>query len=192
VPLLFVAPIAAAIWQLRTGSKTGRYNKGMELFNLGVYRRAAACLEPPAKEGHSAAQFALATIYERRSSGMKHLSKAHYWFERAARRGHAEAQYVLGNRYRKPKEAIDWYHKAAKRGVPDAAFRLGFCYETGKGVEADKDEAANWYHWAGQLFLKARRLEDVEMAITSLNGLMSEHPFAAKLQNLMTQAVAKP
>ncbi len=87
---------------------------------------------------------------------------------------------------------MEWYRKAAERGFADAAYSLGACYANGQGTEADKDEAANWYHRAGQLFFKARRLEDVEMAITSLNGLMSEHPLAAKLQNLMAQAVAKP
>ncbi len=56
-----------------------------------------------------------------------------------------------------------------------------------EGVEADKDEAAKWYHRAGQLFLKAGRLEDMEMAIASLNGLTSDHPLGAKLRGLMAQ-----
>ncbi len=183
VPLLFVVPIGAAIWQLRTGSDVGRYRKGMELLNLREYKKAIESLQPLAEKGHAGAQFALGNIYA--TPMMKHVSNTLHWYGQAAKRGHAEAQYALGQRSDDPAKAMEWYRKAAERGLADAAYSLGFCYEKGKGAEADKDEAANWYHRAGQLFLKARRLEDVEMAIASLNGLTPDHPLGAKLRGLM-------
>ena len=116
---------------------------------------------------------------------MNNVSQALYWYGQAAKRGHVEAQYALGQRSDDPAKAMEWYRKAAERGLADAAYSLGYCYEKGKGAEADKDEAAKWYHRAGQLFWKARRLEDVEMAIASLNGLTPDHPLGAKLKSLM-------
>jgi TPR repeat protein len=87
------------------------------------------------------------------------------------------------------------YRKAASRGLADAAFSLGFVYETGKGIEPDREEAARWYEQAGRLFLKAGRLEDTEMAIASLNGLIPDHPLGVQLRRLMqtqSRVVAKP
>jgi TPR repeat protein len=94
-----------------------------------------------------------------------------------------------------PAKAIELYRKAASRGLADAAFSLGFVYETGKGIEPDREEAARWYEQAGRLFLKAGRLEDTEMAIASLNGLIPDHPLGVQLRRLMQtqlRVVAKP
>ncbi len=84
---------------------------------------------------------------------------------------------------------------SAEREGADAANSLGIIYETGKDVEVDKDAAAEWYYRAGQLFLKARRLEDTEMALVGLNGLTPDHPLGIKLRALMEargKVLAKP
>ncbi|MEE8261956.1 MAG: rhomboid family intramembrane serine protease [Gammaproteobacteria bacterium] len=207
VQLLLAAPIGVAVWRLygmrdAAGLDAGRYKKGMEAIDLGEHKKAVEYLQPLAEKGHPRAQFALGNIHGAHWGATKNETKTVYWYEQASKRNHAEAQYMLGIRYADgrgvpadPAKAIELYRKAAAHGFADAAFSLGFVYETGKGIEPDKDEAARWYEQAGRLCLKAGRLEDTEMAIASLNGLIPEHPLGAQLRRLMqaqSRVVAKP
>ena len=180
-----------------------RYKKGLEAIELGEHKEAVQYLQPLAEKGHPRAQFALGNIHGTHWGAMKNETKAVYWYQQAAKRNHAEAQYMLGMRYADgrgvsadPPKAIELYRKAAAQGLADAAFSLGFVYEAGKGIEPDKDEAARWYEQAGRLFLKAARLEDTEMAIASLNGLIPDHPLGVQLRSLIQAqprgVVAKP
>ena len=47
-------------------------------------------------------------------------------------------------------EAIKWFEKAAQRGLAQAQFNLGVAYEIGYGVTQDKEEAVKWYTKAAQ------------------------------------------
>jgi membrane associated rhomboid family serine protease len=197
VQLLLAAPIVAVAWQLyrtRDGHdpQTKRYQKGLTLFELGEDKAAVDCLKPLAEKRHAGAQFALARIYEKRWGAMNNDIEAIRWYQAAADQGHAEAQYALGMRYAEGRgvpidqgKALQWYRKAAERGYADAAFSLASRYERGQHMEADNDAAAEWYYRAGQLFLKAHRLEDVEMAVVALNGLTPDHPLGIKLRSLI-------
>ena len=69
-----------------------------------------------------------------------------------AEQGDAEAQYNLGQMYRKGKgvlqdykEAVKWYRKSAEHGLERAQNILGFMYANGKGVTQDYKEAVKWY-----------------------------------------------
>ena len=42
-------------------------------------------------------------------------------------------------------EAVRWFSLSAKQGMPSAMHELSFCYKTGRGVEADENEAEKWY-----------------------------------------------
>ena len=42
------------------------------------------------------------------------------------------------------KQAVAWYQKAAKQGNEDAEYMLGHFYYTGTGVEQDYEMAAEW------------------------------------------------
>ena len=44
--------------------------------------------------------------------------------------------------------AVEWDRKAAERGLADAQFILGFMYENGYGVEQDLRKAREWYQKA--------------------------------------------
>jgi TPR repeat protein len=59
-------------------------------------------------------------------------TEAAEWYQRAANRGHAEAQYFLGKMYSEGRdvaqsyaEAFEWYRKAANRGHAEAQHKLG-------------------------------------------------------------------
>ena len=69
-----------------------------------------------------------------------------------AEQGNAEAQYNLGNMYRKglgvPQdygEAVQWYRKAAERENAKAQLFLGNMYFFGQGVSKDYVQAYMWY-----------------------------------------------
>ena len=73
-------------------------------------------------------------------------------YQKAAARGDAEAQYMLGLAYATgdgvPKDAthaIEWYQQAAVQGNAPAQHMLGLVYASGKGVPKDAAKAAHWY-----------------------------------------------
>ena len=83
-----------------------------------------------------------------------------------AEKGHAKAQYKLGEMYgygigvpQDYKEAAKWYQLAGEQGFANAQFRLGFLYENGKGVPQDYKKAVKWLlKSAEQKNIKAQRL----------------------------------
>jgi TonB family protein len=74
---------------------------------------------------------------------------------RAAERGDAQSQYVLGLAYEfgkgvgvDPVQAVQWYRRAADQELAGAQFNLGVAYANGTGVAKDLTQAANWYRKA--------------------------------------------
>ena len=47
-------------------------------------------------------------------------------------------------------EAIKYFQKAAEKGNANAQYNLGSCYEYGKGVSVDYTEAVKWYRKAAE------------------------------------------
>ena len=90
--------------------------RGQDFLARRLHREAAAWFLMAARDGHAAAQVALAQLFE-------------------------YGQGVAKN-YR---EAIVWFQKAADQGNVNALFHLGRMYETGRGVQRDFAAAAVWY-----------------------------------------------
>ncbi len=74
----------------------------------------------------------------------------HFWG--LARMGDREAQFNLGQMYRRgegvPRDLVQarrWYEAAAAQGFDEAQYQLGVVWETGNGVPADLMEARQWY-----------------------------------------------
>jgi len=73
---------------------------------------------------------------------------------RLAELGNANAQYDLGNVFRRNggvrggvgdrKESVKWYTMAAEQGHVEAQFWLGVCYRQGEGVDRDDREGVKW------------------------------------------------
>jgi len=75
------------------------------------------------------------------------------WLEKAAERGHAEAQAYLGWINYDNKlyaDAFAWYRKAATQGNACGQNSLGDMYENGLGTPKDYEEAAKWYKKAAE------------------------------------------
>jgi hypothetical protein len=58
-------------------------------------------------------------------------------------------------------KAAEWFRKAAEQDSDEAQFSLGYCYENGRGVEADRAQAEQWYRKAAdQGHRKAKKALD--------------------------------
>ena len=79
------------------------------------------------------------------------------WYRKAAERGVASAQFLLGMSYADGKgvaeddaEAVRWYRKAAEQGLAEAQFNLGTAYASGEGIAEDDARAVKWYRKAAE------------------------------------------
>lgn len=77
--------------------------------------------------------------------------QAAYWYERAAKQGHAEAQYNLARLYatgqgvaRDQGEALRWVRSAASQGYVPAQARFGMRLASGSGIAQDHRLAYFW------------------------------------------------
>lgn len=96
----------------------------------------------------------------------RHGDHASAWFRfwALAQKGHAAAQFNLGQLYREghgvPADlglARYWYEEAAAQGHAYAQFNLGIMYERGDGTPADLIEARAWYRRAAAQDVAAAR-----------------------------------
>jgi TPR repeat protein len=84
-----------------------------------------------------------------------------YWYDRAARNGHPEAQYELALLYdsgegtkRDAEQAARWMSAAAAQGYAPAMMAFGERYATGNGVAQDHQRA---YFWLTLAFLHGEK-----------------------------------
>src|SRR5512139_3794055 len=113
---------------------------GIEAWQKGDTAGAVAIWRPLAEKGDADAAFNLGQAY-RLGRGVKlDLAQAQIWLERAARKGHVDAQSTLGlllfqngNRV----AAMRWLNGAADAGEPRALLMVGTALYNGDGVPAD-------------------------------------------------------
>jgi TPR repeat protein len=111
------------------------------------------------KKGKGWAMCILAQRYENGIGVKQSDKKAIELTEMAAKRGHADAQFNLGNFYREgshgltqsSERAIEFYTLAANQGDTDAQHKLGIMYENGKGVTQSYEKARKWHTLAADL-----------------------------------------
>ena len=97
--------------------------------------------------------------------------KAAHWYEKAAKRGHAEAQHSLGLLhtgtggyvFANSADSVKWFCAAAEQGHASSQCFLGSAYARGEGVPKNFAEAARWYRKAA--------IQGDGMAMTGLAGL---------------------
>ncbi len=104
------------------------------------------------------AQHCLANCYYYGKGGVsKDYYKAFYWWNKAAQRNYAPAQYQLGICYtwargvnKDDSAAFYWYLNAANQGFVFAQGSLGYCYYIGEGVKEDHKMAVYWFTKAAE------------------------------------------
>jgi hypothetical protein len=107
--------------------------------------------------------YKLAELYDKREK----YDDALKWYEKAAKKKHADAQFRLGEYYdhgkgvqQDYKKAANWYDKAAKQGHREALYQLSQCYKYGWGVRQNLEKA----HMLYQLYGKNRAYNQKETA----------------------------
>ena len=130
--------------------------KGMEYYNARIYDIALSCFEKVLETSDDPeALLFIGKCYEGQDGddeSIRDYEKAITWYRKAAEKGNARAQNIMGNRYFNGKgveqnyvEAVKWYRKSAMQGYDAAQRNLGICYRQGKGVKTDNVKAFEWY-----------------------------------------------
>jgi cell division septation protein DedD len=113
---------------------------GIEAWQKGDTAGAVAIWRPLAEKGDPDAAFNLGQAYRLGKGVVIDLAQAQDWFERAARKGHVDAQATLGlllfqngNRV----SGMRWLKLAAEAGEPRAMLIVGTALYNGDGVTPD-------------------------------------------------------
>jgi cell division septation protein DedD len=113
---------------------------GIEAWQRGDTAGAVAIWRPLAEQGDPDAAFNLGQAYRLGNGVPLDLAQAQDWLERAARKGHVDAQATLGlllfqngNRV----SGMRWLKSAAEAGEPRALLIVGTALYNGDGVPAD-------------------------------------------------------
>jgi len=130
------------------------------LFNLGLlyasgqggveenHFKAFDYFQRSAIAGVELAQYETALRFERGLGCVQDFKQAAYWYEEAAKRGHAEAFNNLGVLYKDGSGVEQNYHRAfvcfsraSEKNLPVAQYNLGQLYDAGLGVEQNNEKA---------------------------------------------------
>jgi hypothetical protein len=192
--VLAVPVLAGSLLLYRLGRKpaTGRDRYQRILKELDEYydkRHALQALEELASEGYVPAQVHLGEAYQFGKVVTRNAMTASKWYRQAARRNSAEGQLRLAallvdgaeNVPRDIPEAIRLYEASYRNGSPAAALALAQLYEEGIGMDADREQAAQWYYRAAQIFQARKRPEDLAMARKAIAAIAADHPLIARL-----------
>jgi TPR repeat protein len=113
---------------------------GIEAWQRADYAAAVAIWRPLAEKGDADAAFNLGQAYRLGRGVPTNLGAAQTWFERAARRGHVDAQATLGlllfQNGNQP-EGLKWLKAAAEQGEPRALLVYGTALFNGDNVTQD-------------------------------------------------------
>ncbi len=113
---------------------------GIEAWQRADYAGAVSIWRPLAEKGDSDAAFNLGQAYRLGRGVPVDLSQAQAWLQKAARKGHLDAQTTLGLLLfdsGSRSEAMSWLRTAAQRGEPRAMLVYGTALFNGDGVPRD-------------------------------------------------------
>ncbi len=110
-------------------------------------------LKAKAESGNAQAQLKLGEAYEFGNGVKKNANLAVIWYQKAALKPCAYAQYSLASLYanqKKYKDAFYWADKAAKAGSANGQVSLGVRYAMGDGIPKDYSKALYWFNKASE------------------------------------------
>ena len=136
--LLFAAAVALLAPAAPLPAQSVR--AGIEAWQRADYAAAAAIWRPLAEAGDADAAFNLAQAYRLGRGVAINLSAAKNWFERAAAKGHIDAQTTLGLllfQNNEQKEGLRWLKAAAEQGEARALLVYGTALFNGDSITQD-------------------------------------------------------
>lgn len=134
--------LAAAIWigALAVPATAQSVKAGIDAWQKADYSAAVAIWRPLAQGGDADAQFNLGQAYRLGRGVPIDLGAAQLWFERAAAKGHVDAQTTLGLllfQNGNHTGAMRWLKGASDKGEPRAMLVYGTALFNGDGVPQD-------------------------------------------------------
>ena len=133
--------MVAAVLVLGSASVSAQsVRAGIEAWQRSDYPAAVAIWRPLAESGNPDAAFNLGQAYRLGRGVPMNLAAAQAWFDRAARKGHLDAQTTLGLLlFQNGNEigGLRWLKKAAEQGEPRALLIYGTALFNGDGVARD-------------------------------------------------------
>ena len=139
---MFYKYLAASVWMasLATPVSAQSVKAGIEAWQKSDYSAAVAIWRPLAEKGDADAQFNLGQAYRLGRGVPINLAAAQSWFERAADRGHVDAQTTLGLllfQNGNHTGGLRWLKVASDQGEPRAMLVYGTALFNGDGVPQD-------------------------------------------------------
>jgi hypothetical protein len=159
---------------------------GIDAWQRADYSSAVAIWRPLALRGDADAQFNLGQAYRLGRGVPLDLSTAKSWFERAAAKGHVDAQTTLGLllfQNGEKAEGVKWLRQAADQNDPRAQLVYGTALYNGDGVTQDR--------LLGYAYVSRAASQGLAPAQDTLGQLDEMMPAAAR-QRAMTVARAIP
>lgn len=136
--------VLLAFGLISTSASAQSVGDGIEAWQRGDAAAAVQIWQPLADKGDADAAFNLGQAYRLGKGLPLDLAAAQGWFEKAARKGHVDAQATLGlllfqsgNRV----GAMRWLMAAADAGEPRAMLMVGTALYNGDGIVADPVKA---------------------------------------------------
>ena len=139
---MFYKYLAASVWiaSLATPVSAQSVKAGIEAWQKSDYSAAVAIWRPLAEKGDADAQFNLGQAYRLGRGVPTNLAAAQSWFERAADKGHVDAQTTLGLllfQNGNHTGGMRWLKVASDQGEPRAMLVYGTALFNGDGVPQD-------------------------------------------------------
>jgi uncharacterized protein len=131
---------AALLLAIPTALPAQSVKAGIEAWQRADYAAAVAIWRPLAEKGDPDAAFNLGQAYRLGRGVPTNLAAAKTWFERAAEKGHVDAQTTLGLllfQNGDQAEGLRWLKNAAEKGEPRALLVYGTALVNGDGVTQD-------------------------------------------------------
>lgn len=136
------------------GEREDALQSALVAYERGNYDKAFNIYMELAEQGNARAQAGIAGMYLKGKGVDSDIERAITWYEKAASKDWAPAQYELGHIYRTNDDlrdldrAISYYREAAANGQPQAQYNLGVIYGKGIGRETDIEKAISYYKMA--------------------------------------------
>jgi TPR repeat protein len=187
-PRKYLAATAAAALLLCGGVAFADVKTGIDLWQAGNFAGAVKEWRTLADKGDADAQFNLGQAYKLGRGVPADLGSAQSWYEKAAAKGHEQAQVNLGlllfQRGDRAK-AMPWIRKAADSGDPRAQYVLGTAMFNGDLVPKDWPRA--------YAFMQLAASQGLPPAVTNLQQMDQHIPLAERQKGLaLARQIGKP
>lgn len=203
-PMLRALCLPLVCWLLlwtHVAQSEATFATGKEAYQKGDFSEAEKIWLELAKKGDAQSQFFLGVLYDQGGETVAKDDKAaSTWFEAAARQDHVNAQFNLGNAYKRGRgvpqseeQAVFWWQQAADLGSPNAQFNLAIQYYQGLGIEKNWDKAVQYFNMAARGgHPKARELIDNKQVPLLAEGAQTPAADVAQKEGLEAIRNAAP